>query len=40
MAAVGRPPKYKSAGEMQEKIDAYFEDCKGCLLYTSMPTTT
>lgn len=29
MAAVGRPPKYKSAGEMQEKIDAYFEDCKG-----------
>ena len=25
----GRPPKYKSAAKMQEKIDAYFEECKG-----------
>ena len=31
MAAVGRPPKYKSAGEMQEKIDIYFEGCKGAI---------
>lgn len=23
----GRPPKYKSAKEMQEKIDKYFESC-------------
>lgn len=29
MAAIGRPPKYKSAAEIQEKIDAYFESCKG-----------
>lgn len=29
MAAVGRPPKYKSVDEIQEKIDAYFESCKG-----------
>ncbi len=29
---VGRPPMYATAGEMQEKIDAYFEECAGCLL--------
>lgn len=27
----GRPPKYKSVAEMQDKIDKYFEDCKGKL---------
>lgn len=26
---IGRPPKYKSKEEIQEKIDAYFESCKG-----------
>lgn len=25
----GRPPMYKSAEEIQEKIDAYFKECKG-----------
>lgn len=25
---VGRPPMYKTVEEMQEKIDAYFEDCR------------
>lgn len=25
----GRPPKFTSADEMQEKIDAYFKDCEG-----------
>lgn len=25
----GKPPKYKSKEEIQEKIDKYFEDCKG-----------
>lgn len=30
---VGRPPKYKSKEEIQEKIDAYFEECKGRELY-------
>ena len=25
----GRPPKYKTKEEIQEKIDAYFEECKG-----------
>ncbi len=25
----GRPPKYKSKEEIQEKIDAYFKDCEG-----------
>lgn len=30
--SVGRPPMYKSKEEMQEKIDAYFEDCKGRVL--------
>ena len=29
---VGRPPMYNSAEEMQEKIDAYFEQCEGTLL--------
>ncbi len=28
----GRPPKYKSKEEIQEKIDAYFEECKGKVL--------
>ena len=27
--SVGRPPMYKTKEEIQEKIDAYFEDCKG-----------
>lgn len=26
---VGRPPMYKTAEEMQKKIDEYFESCKG-----------
>lgn len=26
---VGRPPMYKNAEEIQEKIDAYFKDCEG-----------
>lgn len=26
---VGAPPKYRSVKAMQEKIDAYFEACKG-----------
>ncbi len=25
----GKPPKYKSKEEIQQKIDQYFEDCKG-----------
>ena len=29
---VGRPPKYKTAKEIQEKIDKYFEECEGELL--------
>lgn len=29
---VGRPPKYKTKEEIQEKIDAYFEECKGRVL--------
>lgn len=29
---VGRPPFYKSAEEMQKKIDAYFDECDGKLL--------
>ena len=32
MADIGRPPKYKSKKEIQEKIDAYFEECKGKIL--------
>ena len=31
--AGGRPPMYKSKEEIQKKIDAYFEHCKGELLY-------
>ena len=30
--AVGRPPKYKSKEEIEEKIDAYFKQCKGEVL--------
>ena len=30
---VGRPPMYNTKEEIQEKIDAYFEDCKGKMLY-------
>jgi hypothetical protein len=30
--AGGRPPKYKTAAEMQIAIDKYFEDCKGKVL--------
>ncbi len=29
---VGRPPKYKSVKEIQEKIDEYFESCNGRVL--------
>lgn len=29
---VGRPPKYKTVAEMQEKIDAYFKECEGKIL--------
>lgn len=29
---VGRPPKFKSKEEMQEKIDTYFADCEGKIL--------
>lgn len=32
MAKYGRPPKYKSADEMQAVIDNYFRECKGRLL--------
>lgn len=28
----GRPPMYNTAEEIQEKIDAYFEECKGRML--------
>ena len=28
----GRPPMYKTKEEMQEAIDAYFEECKGRML--------
>lgn len=31
-APIGRPPKYKTVEEIQEKIDDYFEDCKGHML--------
>lgn len=30
--AGGRPPMYKTKEEIQEKIDAYFEECKGRVL--------
>ena len=29
---IGRPMMYKTKEEMQEKIDAYFEECKGRVL--------
>lgn len=29
---VGRPPKYKSKEEIEEKIDAYFKECEGEVL--------
>lgn len=29
---VGRPPTYKTKEEIQEKIDKYFEECKGKIL--------
>lgn len=29
---VGRPPKYNSKEEIQEKIDAYFKECAGTVL--------
>lgn len=29
---VGRPPKYKNKEEIEEKIEAYFEECKGKIL--------
>ncbi len=29
---VGRPPMYNSKEEIQEKIDKYFEECKGTVL--------
>lgn len=29
MTEVGRPPMYETVEEMQEKIDAYFQECKG-----------
>ena len=32
MAYVGRPPKFKTKEEMQEKIDAYFKECEGHVL--------
>lgn len=28
-APIGRPPKYKTPQEMQEKIDQYFKGCEG-----------
>lgn len=30
--AVGRPPKYKSKEEIEEKIEAYFKECEGEIL--------
>ena len=32
---IGSKPRYKTPEEMQEKIDAYFEECKGTLLTDS-----
>lgn len=29
MGNVGRPPKYKSKEEIEEKIEQYFKDCEG-----------
>lgn len=33
MSTIGRPPKYKTAEEMQVKIDEYFKQCEGETLY-------
>lgn len=30
--AVGRPPKYKTKEEIEEKIEAYFKECEGEIL--------
>ncbi len=35
----GAPPKYESPEEMQKKIDAYFESCKGHVLEFEDPET-
>lgn len=32
ISKAGRPPKWTNAEEMQAKIDAYFENCKGHVL--------
>ncbi len=32
MDNLGRPPKYSTVEELQEKIDKYFNDCKGEIL--------
>lgn len=32
MAKAGRPPKYKSKEEIEEKIEKYFTDCEGHVL--------
>lgn len=32
MSRTGRKPRFSSPEEMQEKIDAYFEDCEGTVL--------
>ena len=39
---VGRPPKFRTKEEIQEKIDAYFKECEGELLLDSNgnPTCT
>lgn len=33
--AVGRPPKYKSKEEIEEKIDAYFKQCEAVIIELS-----
>lgn len=33
LANRGAPPKYKTPEEMQEKIDTYFAECKGEIIY-------
>ena len=33
VAKLGRPPKYRSKRELQEKIDQYFQDCEGEALF-------
>lgn len=32
---IGRPPTFKTKEEMQAKIDAYFEECNGEILYNA-----